>query len=186
MDLNGTFKELNVFKHLRNADITKSFGFSCNYLFQMIFLFIFEHKNRFRTLEGKKSSDFPAKDAVYRFLNQSTFSWRRFLSSFSACMIKRIWKLTDHTRPEVLILDDSSYDRNRSKSLELLARYLDHTSQKISHYNGFRMLTIGWSDGATFIPLDFTLLSSQKSQINGISKEIDKRTSGYKRRTEAL
>jgi IS4 transposase len=48
------------------------------------------------------------------------------------------------------------------------------------------MLTLGWSDGHTFLPVDFSLLSSNKSQINGISEKIDKRTSGYKRRTEAL
>ncbi|AOM83890.1 Transposase IS4 Family Protein [Salisediminibacterium beveridgei] len=141
VDLNGTFKELNVFTHLRNAGITKSFGFSCSYLFQLIFSLIFEHKYWFQTLEGKKSSDFPAKDAVYRFLNQSTFSWRRFLLFFSADVIKRITRLTDHTRPKVFILDDSSYDRNRSKSVELLARCFDHATQKMSYYKGFRMLT---------------------------------------------
>jgi hypothetical protein len=48
------------------------------------------------------------------------------------------------------------------------------------------MLTLGWSDGHTFIPVDFSLLSSLKSQINGITEHIDKRTSGYKRRLEAL
>ncbi|HET6871650.1 MAG TPA: transposase, partial [Sporolactobacillaceae bacterium] len=42
------------------------------------------------------------------------------------------------------------------------------------------------SDGATFVPLDFSLLSYKKSQINGISQSIDKRTSGYKRRMDAL
>lgn len=36
------------------------------------------------------------------------------------------------------------------------------------------------------MPLDFALLSSKKAQINGISDQIDKRTSGYKRRIEAL
>ena len=147
---------------------------------------IFENKNWFQTLESKKSSDFPAKDAVYRFLNQSTFAWRRFLLLFSAHTIGRVMKLTNHDRPKVLILDDSSYDRNRSKSVELLARCFDHASQKMRFYKGFRMLTLGWSDGATFIPLDFSLLSSRTSCINGISSKIDKRSSGYKRRLEAL
>lgn len=36
------------------------------------------------------------------------------------------------------------------------------------------------------MPLDFALLSSRTSQINGITEGIDKRTSGYKRRLEAL
>lgn len=48
------------------------------------------------------------------------------------------------------------------------------------------MLTLGWSDGHTFMPMDFSLLSSKTSSINGISSDIDKRTSGYKRRIEAL
>lgn len=185
-ELSSTFKELQVLKHLRKAGITKSFGFSCAYLFQIIFCLIFENKNWFRTLESKKSSDFPAKDAVYRFLNQSTFAWRRFLLLFSAHTIGRVMKLTNHDRPKVLVLDDSSYDRNRSKSVELLARCFDHASQKMRFYKGFRMLTLGWSDGATFLPLDFSLLSSKTSYINGISSKIDKRSSGYKRRLEAL
>jgi hypothetical protein len=48
------------------------------------------------------------------------------------------------------------------------------------------MLTLGWSDGFTFMPIDCTLLSSKNSQINGITADIDKRSSGYKRRFEAL
>jgi hypothetical protein len=147
---------------------------------------IFENKNWFRTLKSKKSADFPAKDAVYRFLNKSTFAWRRFLLFLSAHTIGKVTRLSKHDRPKVLVLDDSSYDRNRSKSVELLARCFDHASQKMRFYKGFRMLTLGWSDGATFIPVDFSLLSSKTSQINGITSKIDKRSSGYKRRLEAL
>jgi len=185
-EIKSTFKELNILKHLRNAGITKSFGFSCASIFQLIFCLIFENKNWFRMLESKKSTDIPAKDTVYRFLNESTFNWRRFLLSLAANTIGKVSNLTRHDRPKVLILDDSSYDRNRSKHVELLARCFDHASQKMRFYKGFRMLTLGWSDGATFLPIDFSLLSSKKSRINGISKKVDKRTSGYKRRKEAL
>lgn len=48
------------------------------------------------------------------------------------------------------------------------------------------MLTLGWSDGHTFIPVYFSLLASLKSQVNVVMEGIDKRTSGYKRRIEAL
>jgi len=44
-ELTFIFKELKVLKHLRRAGITKSFGFSCAYIFQLIFCLIFEHKN---------------------------------------------------------------------------------------------------------------------------------------------
>src|SRR5699024_10756444 len=113
-------------------------------------------------------------------------NWRRFLLSLVAYTIGKVSRLTRHDRPKVFILDDSSYDRNRSKHVELLARCFDHASQKMRFYKGFRMLTLGWSDGATFLPVDFSLLSSKKSKINGISESIDKRSSGYKRRREAL
>jgi hypothetical protein len=185
-ELKSVFKELKLLKHLRNAGISKSFGFSSSYLFQLIFCLIFENKNWFQTLESKKAADIPAKDTIYRFLNQSTFAWRRFLIFLVTHTISKVSKLTSHERPKVFILDDSSYDRNRSKCMELLARCFDHSTQKMRFYKGFRMLTLGWSDGATFLPIDFTLLSSTTSQVNGITSNIDKRSSGYKRRLEAL
>lgn len=185
-ELRSIFSELGIFKHLRKAGITKTVGFSCSYLFQLVFCLIFQHKNWFALLESKKAAGYPGKDAVYRFLNQSTFNWRRFLLTFSASTIEKVDHLTDEKRPKVLIIDDSSYDRNRSKKVELLARCFDHASLKMRFYKGFRMLTLGWSDGHSFIPVDFSLLSSTKSQINGISSDIDKRTLGYKRRQNAL
>src|SRR5699024_417083 len=180
------FKELGIFKHLRNAGIKKFTGYSCSYIFQLIFCLIFENKNWFQMLNSKKAGDIPEKDTLYRFLNKSTYNGRRFLLSLAAHTIGKVSKLTRHDRPKVFILDDSSYDRNRSKKVELLARCFDHASQKTRFYKGFRMLTLGWSDGATFLPVDFSLLSSKKSQINGISEKVDKRSSGYKRRLEAL
>jgi len=185
-ELKSAFNELEIFKHLRNAGITKSFGFSCAYLFKLVFCLIFEQKNWFRLLESKKSENLPEKDTVYRFLNHTKFNWRRFLLSLSAATISKVSRLTKRDRPKVLIFDDSAFERNRSKKVELLARCFDHASQKMRFYKGFRMLTLGWSDGATFMPIDFSLLSSKKSKINGISDKVDKRTSGYKRREEAL
>jgi hypothetical protein len=146
---------------LRKAGITKSFGFSCAYVFQLIFCLIFEHINWFQTLEGKKSTELPGKDTVKCFLNQSTFNWRRFLNLLSTHAIQKVTKLTNHDRPKVLIVDDSAFERNRSKSVELLSRCFDHASQKMRFYKGFRMLTLRWSDGSTFMPLDYALLSSK-------------------------
>src|SRR5690625_2375135 len=119
-EIKSIFKDLKVLKHLRNAGITKSFGYTCAYIFQLIFCLIFENKNWFRMLKSKKSTDIPEKDTVYRFLNQSTFNWRRFLLSLATDTIGKVSRLTRHDRPKVLILDDSSYDRNRSKHVELL------------------------------------------------------------------
>lgn len=181
-----SFQELKMFKHLRQSGISKGFGFTCAYLFQLIFSLIFHNKNWFRMLQSKTNADMPAKDAIYRFLNHSKYAWRKFLLSLSSFTIQKMTKLTSTDRVKVLIVDDSTYERNRSKKLELLSRCFDHSPTKNRYYRGFRMLTLGWSDGFSFLPIDFALLSSKNSLMQGIDDSIDKRTSGYKRRLEAL
>lgn len=185
-ELSAVLSELQLSKHLRKAGIRKSFGFSCAYLFQLVFCLIFHQKNWFALVTSKKKDRFPGKDTIYRFLNHSKFAWRTFLLHFSAATIQKVSVLTSKDRPKVLIIDDSTFDRNRSKNVELLARCFDHASLKMRFYKGFRMLTLGWSDGHTFMPIDFSLLSSKTSPINGINEGIDKRCSGYRRRVEAL
>ena len=85
----------------------------------------------------------------------------------------------------MFIVDDSLYNRNRSKNVELLARVHGHNDNRF--YRGFRMLTLGWSDGSSYLPVSFSLLSSAK-QKNRLSPmvEVDKRTNGFKRRTESI
>jgi hypothetical protein len=97
-----------------------------------------------------------------------------------------IKNLLDDASEEVLVFDDSPYDRSRSKKVELLSRVFDHSLNK--YIKGFRMLTLGWSDGNSFLGLDFALLSSTKqaNRYNEITKSLDKRTCGYQRRKEAL
>ncbi|WAH36963.1 IS4 family transposase [Alicyclobacillus dauci] len=184
LEIRPAVQELNVLKHLRKSGITKKFGFPCAYLFQLVFVLIFHHRNWFQLLDSTKGETFPGKDSVYRFLNHAGFAWRKFLVALSAEAVRKTASLTSCKRVSVFVVDDSMYERNRSKCVELLARFKDHARN--CYYKGFRMLTLGWSDGHTFIPVDFSLLSSAKSQIHGLSQAIDKRTHGYKRRMEAL
>ena len=176
--------ELRFLHHLRNAGIKKRLGFSVGALFLLIFSLVFQHRNWFELLASSKATDLPGKDAVYRFLNHPCFHWRKFLLGLSSDAMRRVNRLTARNRIKVLIVDDSRYERNCSKKVELLARFHDHAHQ--CFYKGFRMLTLGWSDGHTFLPVDFALLSSVKSKLQEASREIDKRTCGWNRRKEAL
>ena len=77
------------------------------------------------------------------------------------------------------------FERNRSKKVELLAKAYDHA--KHCYKFGFRMLTLGWSDGSTFLPVNSIFLSTEnkKNRVNE-AKKVDKRTVGYKRRMLAV
>lgn len=94
-ELKSVFSELEMFKHLRKAGITKKFGFTASYLFQLFFCLIFHHKSWFTLLHSKKGDRYPAKDAVYRFMNHSKFAWRRFLTFLSAHAVQKVDALTD-------------------------------------------------------------------------------------------
>jgi adenylate kinase family enzyme len=119
----------------------------------------------------------PQKDTIYRFLNSCRYNWRKFLLTLSSTIIKEtIEPLKPHSWKNVLILDDSLYSRNRSKAV--VANHVEH-----KYVLGFRMLTLGWSDGNTFLPVAFSLL---KNELCGINQRLDKRTTGYKRRMESI
>ncbi len=101
------------------------------------------------------------KDTVYRLMNDPHNNWRTFLLRFSTSVIEKIHRLTDpQTHLRTLILDDSTFYRNRSQKVPGLARLWDHALQK--GYKGYRMLTLGFSDGYSFLPIDFSLLSGNK------------------------
>lgn len=89
-EIHHVFRELEITKHLRNAGISKGIGFSTNYLFQLVFCLVFQHKSWFTLLQSKKGDQYPGKDTVYRFLNYSKYAWRRFLTYFSAHTIHRM------------------------------------------------------------------------------------------------
>ena len=136
-------------------------------------------------LTGRDTPDF-AKDTVYRFMKMVQINWIRFTTILSSRIIKEaIVPLDSEERTNVLILDDSMYERNRSKKVELLAKVFDHA--KHAYKFGFRMLTLGWSDGTTFLPVNSVLLSTEnkKNRMNE-ADPVDKRAVGYKRRQLAI
>ena len=99
------------------------------------------------------------KNTVYRFLNNPRINWLRFTTLLSTRIINVFMKpLTDEKRKDVFIIDDSLFDRSRSKKTELLAKVFDHCSMKFKC--GYRMLTLGWSDGNSFVPVNHCLLSA--------------------------
>jgi hypothetical protein len=53
---------------------------------------------------------------------------------------------------------------------------------------GFNLLALGWSDGFSFIPVSFVLLSSAKlrNRYQEADKDIDHRTNGWKARMESM
>ena len=153
-------KELQIGNLLRKSNISKSCGISAYEVFQFLLLLVFQGKNLFRFLNSKHKDQAVSKNTYYRFLNNVSFNWKKFLLLLAAKVTAVFRSLTRPERVKVLILDDSIITRNRSKAVELLARVYDHVTHK--YQKGFTMLTLGWSDGYSFVPVGFNMLSSSK------------------------
>lgn len=133
---------------------------------------------------GSFKEDF-SKNTFYRFLNSPKTNWLRFTSLLAADIVNNdIKDLTDESRKNVFIIDDSLFNRSSCKKTELGSKVFDHTSMRFE--KGYRMLTLSWSDGNTLIPVNSCLLASSKeSNIIGPVKTFDKRTLAGKRRALA-
>lgn len=181
------FQNHSIGNLLRHCNIKKEKGIPLDKLFQFLFALAFTGKNLFRHFEGSGSCDGIFKDAAYRFQNSVKANWRRFLLLLSTrIIVNQLEPMTDESNRKVLIVDDTLFLRDRSKHVELLARVHDHNTGR--YQKGFRMITMGWSDGNSFIPLLFSLLSStkEKNRLSPMRDNIDKRSNGYKRRKESI
>ena len=177
---------LQIGKLLRSSNITKNCGIPAYEVFQFLLLLVFQGKNLFRFLNSKHKDQAVSKNTYYRFLNETSYNWKKFLLLLAAKVISVFDKLTRPERIKVLVLDDSVIKRSRSKSVELLAKVYDHVEHKFQ--KGFTLLTLGWSDGYSFIPVAFNMLSSakQENRYQEVSDKVDCRTNGYKARKESM
>ena len=176
------FTRFHISSVLKASNAYKKKGIPVIEVFQYLFLLIFSNRSMYMSLITGRNTPGFAKDTVYRFMKMIQINWIRFTTLLASRIIKdAIVPLDSKERKNVLIIDDSMFERNRSKKVELLAKAYDHANHRYRF--GFRMLTLGWSDGSTFLPVNSVLLSSEnkKNRVNEAA-DVDKRTVGYKRR----
>lgn len=175
-------EEFHVGRILKACNAYKVRGFSVKDVFHVAFENAFSSKSFFQKQRESSTSIPFAKDTFYRFMNSSNINWRKFTLRLSSAVIQKIEPLTNEKRRNVLIIDDSLFSRARAKKVELLAKVYDHVAHRYT--KGFRMLTLGWSDGNSFLPLSQCLLSSaeRENRLQEASSDIDARSNGGKLR----
>lgn len=178
-------KRFHLGKLLFKCNAGKEKGIPVMDIFRYLFYMMFSDRSVYMQMKtGTFEGEF-SKNTIYRFLNNARTNWQRFTTLLSAAIINDFLKpLTDEKRKDVFIIDDSLFDRSRSKKVELLARVFDHCSMK--YRSGFRMLTLGWSDGNSFVPVSHCLLSAaeDKNLLCG-GKVCDGRSLAGRRRLQA-
>lgn len=124
------------------------------------------------------------------------YNWQYLLFQLAVFAITFIHFLNKDNKDTVncLVVDDTMIERHRGKKVELLSRQFNHVIGKT--VKGFSNLSLGWTDGISFIPVLNYLIASvkEKNQImpnktKGKSRNecgVDKRTNAGKLRNIAV
>ena len=136
------FTRFHISSALKASNAYKKKGIPIVEVFQYLFLLIFSNRSMYMSLITGRNTPGFAKDTVYRFMKMIQINWIRFTTLLASRIIKEaIVPLNSKERANVLIIDDSMFERNRSKKVELLAKAYDHANHRYRF--GFRMLTLG-------------------------------------------
>ncbi|AYW49572.1 transposase [Tetragenococcus koreensis] len=175
------FQRFNVSTIAKKSNAQKEKGVNFLVLFRYLVTTLFSNRSAFRDFQLHQE-ELGFSDKTFRnLLNNGKINWQRFLILLSKQVIAFIRPLTEKDRKEVFIVDDSMYERLNAKNVELCGWQYDHTDHK--NKKGFRFLQLGWSDGNTFLPVAFSLLSASK-KVREVEK-IDHRTHAGRRKAQA-
>jgi hypothetical protein len=183
---------MNQFKigsALKKAHVYRTKGTSACTVVKYLMALVFTGKSMFQDMRGKYPlADGFSKDSVYRLLNLNTVNWQAFLLTVAMSAISFIRHLTSEERLCVFVADDTMFTRKYSKKVELASKVFDHADPGQKYKTGYRMLTLGFTDGHTFIPLLFRHLASRKQELrlSESNPSIDGRSCGGRIRREAV
>ena len=165
---------------MKKCGFKKKRGFSCSQILSELLLLIFENKSMYQKA-GKDKEMSGSFMTYYRFLESAQYNWEKLLYEVAERVVLMFYTLTSPDR-QVLAIDDSLSERPNAKQVEICSTQFDHVYHAFK--KGFRFLTVGWTDGFSFVPLMFRLIGSKNSKFE--ANQFDKRTLSYRRRCEAI
>ena len=172
---NCTIKEFNLSVIFQILASCKTKGTSVKDIFKTLFLLPFiEVSNICNLYQCGFSQDIKCKkDAFYEFLNSSKIDWRRILMLFAKQFLKIVAKKSVDTHHkgihQVLIVDDTLSPKT-GKTIEFIGKVYDHS--KRTYQLGMKVLTLGFWDGKSFIPLDFSIHNEKgKTGLRGLKRK---------------
>lgn len=138
---------------------SKSKGVQAQDIFKTIFLLSFlDFGNVYQLVRSGLGTHYRVtKDMYYQFMKNTNIDWRTIVWLF----IKRILSVIeskgnscDSDSPKCLIVDDTIIPK-KGKTIEFIGKVYNHVSMK--YELGMKVLTLGYWDGKTFLPIDFSL-----------------------------
>ena len=179
--ISSFFSSFGIGNLLRKCNAQKEKGIPMIDIFKYKLCNVFADRSMYMQQKTGSFKEAFSKNTFYRFLNSPKTNWLRFTTMLSKKVAVAVEPLTSDDRVNAFVVDDSLFDRTSCKKTELGSRVFDHTSMK--YRKGYRLMTLGWTDGNTFLPVNSCLLASSKeSNLIGPVDQYDGRSLAAKRR----
>ena len=179
--ISSFFSTLGIGNLLRKCNAQKEKGIPVIDIFKYKLCNVFSNRSMYMQHKTGSFKETFSKNTFYRFLNNSKTNWMRFTTILSKKVADTVEPLTNEDRINAFVVDDSLFERTSCKKTELGSLIFDHTSMK--YRKGYRLMTLGWTDGNTFLPINSSLLASSKeSNLIGPVETFDGRSLAAKRR----
>ena len=179
--ISSFFTRFGVGKLLRKCNAQKEKGVPVLQIFKYKLCNVFSDRSMYMQQKTGSYRESFSKNTFYRFLNGQKTNWLRFTTLLSKAVVDAVEPLTDKDRVNAFVVDDSLFERTSCKKTELGSRVFDHTTMRYT--KGYRLMTLGWTDGNTFLPVNSCLLaSSQNSNLIGPQEHFDGRSLAAHRR----
>ena len=143
----------------------KTKGYSNTSLLQMLILMPFLGAKNIYSLFSTHYHVFykGQKDCLYDTLRNPETNWRGLLLNFAKRFLKKVKTDNSSKVPTFFIADDSDLEKT-TPYFECLSRVFNHVTHR--HVFAYKVLTLGFSDGKSFIPLDFSLHNEKGKKKN--------------------
>ena len=182
--ISSFFTRFGVGNLLRKGNAQKEKGVPVLQIFKYKLCNAFSDRSMYMRQKTGSYKETFSKNTFYRFLNGKKTNWLRFTTLLSKVVADTIEPLTDKNRVNAFVVDDSLFERTSCKKTGLGSRVFDHTTMRYT--KGYRLMTLGWTDGNTFLPVNGCLLASSKdSNLIGPQEHFDGRSLAAHRRNLA-
>ena len=182
--ISSFFRTFGIGNLLRKCNAQKEKGGPALDIFKYKLCNVFADRSMYMQQKTGAFRESFSKNTFYRFLNSPKTNWMRFTTLLSKKVADTVEPLTDADRVNAFVVDDSLFERTSCKKTELGSRVFDHVSMK--YRKGYRLMTLGWTDGNTFLPVNSCLLASSKeTNLIGPVCRYDGRSLAAKRRNLA-
>lgn len=175
------FSNFKIGNLLRKCNAQKEKGVPVLDIFKYKLCNVFSDRSMYMQQKTGSFKESFSKNTFYRFLNNPKINWLRFTTLLSKAVADAVEPLTADDRVNAFVVDDSLFERTSCRKTELGSRVFDHVSMK--YKKGYRLMTVGWTDGNTFLPVNSCLLASSKeSNLIGPVDHFDGRSLAARRR----